>query len=307
MLNREVAHQIVENIRLNHAFNAEVSVPFVTDQATGYVPRKHLDTYLECPDFRRVDGNLMFAEHVQGFDLKTAAMQKVTDSLLEKGILIKPDLPRVQERSVGGPNRIISPEHAEFKINRAYFRNYGFPSDAVFLNVVVDDPEAEGIKILLQQRSGRVEAANTFDFAAGGAVTFPDTLLSAFNNQTLRELGVDVSRPQYMGSTAFKFSTEEKEWVTNLQHNLFGLHTQGFTIGDFDTEDVQGFKLVSPEDVLEYSANEKIPRQNIQSMMTSMDALGLLPEFDGVDEIRQEIAKHYREPDPDVAASFEIS
>lgn len=303
MLNREISEKIVENILLNHVFNNEVSVPFMTGPVTGYVPRKHLHTYLSCEDFQWRRGGIRFADHIEGFDAKTEAFQKVTQKLIKQGLIQESKEPHFQERAVGNDYRIISPNHAEFKINRAYYRHYGFQADGVFLNVVIDDPKSGESKILLQQRAARVEAGNTFDFAAGGAVKFPQTLESALNKQAVEELGVDVSNVDSLGSTSFIFSTPEKDWVTSNKHNLFGLRTNVFAIGNFDTEEVQGFKLVNPEEALLYCANGQINRQNVQSFVTSMDKMDLLPEFDGVDLVKSEIERHFRPADNTTSVS----
>lgn len=302
MLNRDTALSIVNAIQQNHQFDPSLSIPFQTNLTTGYIPVSHLETYKSHSDFRwdEESGTLKFASHIHGFDAKSDAMNSVTEDLIAAGIIQRSTEPHFQERAVGDKTRISSKTSGEFKINRAYYRHYGFQADGVFLQVILEK-EDEPSRILLQQRSARVEAGGTFDFAAGGAVKFPQTVTEAINIQAIEELGVNVSAMKYMGATEFLFQTPEKDWVTSNRHNLFEVRTNKFSIGDYDTEEVQGFEIATPEQVLEYCSTGRINRQNVQSMMTSLILSDLMPKFDGAELIVDAVKPHFDEPQTQVS------
>jgi 8-oxo-dGTP pyrophosphatase MutT (NUDIX family) len=297
MLDRATAISVVEAIKQNHTFDDSISTLFHTDTTTGYVPVSHVEIYANNTNFK-YDPHikvLEFADHVRRFDAKSNAMKQVTEELIETGLIIASTEPHFQERAVGDASRTDSETSGEFKINRAYYRHYGFQADGVFLQVILEK-DGEEPRILLQQRAARVEAGGTFDFAAGGAVKFPQTIEEAVNKQALEELGVDVSNMKYMDATEFMFQTPEKDWVTSNRHNLFEVRTNKFAIGDYDAEEVQGFEIATPEQVIEYCATGRINRQNVQSMMTSMVVSDLMPKFDGAELIVDAIKPHMDSP-----------
>lgn len=278
----------------NHCFAANASVPFVTDQTTGFIPKTHFDTYLNTGLFVAAEHEgqtvMRFAQNVQGFDDKSNAMTVAKEALLQNGRLVKVDVPHFQERAVGGINRLAEPE---FKIDRAYFRSYGFPSDAIFMNVFTGTPEEP--KVLLQKRAGHVEFGNTFDFAAGGAVKFPQTLETALEAQIKEEIGASLDKIVYDGGVSFKFSDVEMKWVTNQTHNIF--HTrvaeENIKVGDYDKDEVQGFEIVSVEAAVNMCASGQFNRQNTQAFITSLVCNNLMPEFEGVEKVKALVRSHF--------------
>ena len=298
MLNKQTAQTIVQTIQGNHAYIPSHSIPFITDNAVGYIPVTHLPVYEQRAEFRLNDklGVLRFAPDVQGFDAKTAAMNAVTDDLIQAGLIKASTEPHFQERAVGGTDRLTNPE---FKINRAYFRHYGFSADGVFLMGVIVNPATDDKTIRLQQRSGRVEFAHQYDFIAGGAVKYPQTVNDALQTQIKEETGVKAPESQYIGQTSFMFSTPDKNWVTSLSHHLFLTEMEQIDIGSFDKSEVQGFADFTPAQVIELAANGQFAGQNVQGLMTAMIVADVFPTFEGSSLIVAEVAKHYQPSAPE--------
>jgi hypothetical protein len=301
-----ISEALVDAIMGNHSFATDGYVRFVTDQTTGHIPINHFDTYLNTGLFVAAENEgetvLRFAHDVQGFDKKTNAMIVAKEALFKDGILEQVDVPHFQERAVGGHNRLEQPE---FKIDRAYYRSFGFPSDAIFMNVFTG--AAEEPKVLLQKRADRVEFGSTFDFAAGGAVKFPQTLKSALNAQITEEIGVSLDRIIYDGSVNFKFSDLKKEWVTNQTHNIF--HTfvaeRDIKIGDYDQNEVQGFEIVTVDDAVKKCALGQFNRQNTQAFITSLVCNDLLPEFEGIEKVKELVKRHFMPSTTEQYSSFD--
>ena len=279
MLDRHTAQKIAAIIEQSHDFVPALSTKLITDQTTGYIPNEHVETYLSTGLFTydTAHETLRFEPFVQGFDAKTAAMTKARDALIAAGLIKASAEPHFQERAVGGQNRLIEPE---FKIDRAHYRHFGFPSDAVFLNVILENDNT-GPRVLLQRRSQRSENGNTYDFAAGGAVKFPQTVQSALADQIKEETGTHIGDTVYDGFTTFKFSTPEKRWVTNQTHNLFHAFTNAVSVGSYNEEEVSGFQTFTPEDAVHLCATGAFNAQNTQAFMASMKAAGIMPAFDG--------------------------
>lgn len=290
------SEKILEAIAVNHDFVESASIEFITDETVGYIPREHMETYLDTGlfEYRTLNSRevIGFVKGISGFDEKSAAMTEATEALIENGHIERSKEPHFQERAVGGSNRLQVPE---FKINRAYYRFYGFPSDAIFINVFTGTPEQP--KVLLQKRAGRTEFGNTYDFAAGGAVKFPQTLRSALEAQIKEEIGVSIDGIAYTGRCTFKFSDVDKKWVTNQTHNLF--HTfipqEDIAIGDYDETEVQSFAIVDVATALDWCASGKFNRQNTQAFMSSLYATAMAPEFEGSDHVRS-VVEQYFEP-----------
>lgn len=286
----------LKNLDLTNIFSAiadgQVSQPesftrFRTTYTTGAIPLSHVDTYLARPEFVALDDELTFAPHIDDFDKKTKAFQDVTEDLIAAGCLQKVNVAHFQERAVGGPDRLEQPE---FKINRAYFRSFGFPADGVFLNVEL---KSSG-EMLFQRRSANVVWPNTLDFAAGGAVKFPDTAIDSLRNQSLEEIGLDAQDATYLGNAELCVQNDEKEWTTRLTHRLFlSQITKGqMAAANFNTEEVSGYTLASPEQALEMCASGEFARPNVQSFLTSLMLADQMPAFKGDDEL-QEVLKRY--------------
>lgn len=288
----------------NHTFDKYNSIPFITDKTTGFIPKSHLQTYLDTGLFIEVENDgtaaVRFSCEVNSFEDKTDAMVSAIDSLIENGLLEAVNVPHFQERAVGGDNRLENPE---FKINRAYYRSFGFPSDAVFLNVFTgteDDP-----KVLLQKRAGRVEFGNTYDFASGGAVKFPQKLDEAIEVLIKSEMGVGITdNVIFDGTVDFKFSDVDKEWVTNQNHNIFHLYVseEDINIGQYDKKEVAGFEVVSIEDAIKMCATGEFNRQNTQAFMTSLFDHDLVPEFKNSHRIKDFVDQHFTSTSPSPVA-----
>lgn len=292
--NRIISQNIIGAIRVNHHFDASASAPFVTDETTGYIPRDHLETYIDSGlfEYRSLEQGecISFAQGIDGFDQKTAAMTAVTDQLIADGQIEASKEPHFQERAVGGDDRLTTPE---FKINRAYYRFYGFPSDAIFLNVFTGTPEQP--KVLLQRRAQRTEFGNTYDFAAGGAVKYPQTLQSALEAQIKEEIGASIDDVVFTGRCKFLFSDADKSWVTNQTHNIFHVYIpeEDIEIGNYDEDEVQDFAIVDVATAIEWCASGKFNRQNTQAFMTSLFATNMAPHIDGIDDVRALTDEHF--------------
>lgn len=289
MLTLDHADQILQRIVSVHRFAREAFTPFHTDQTTGYIPNRHVPIYLDTGLFAYdfATQTLSFADHVNGFEAKSHAMTTVTEQLIESGFITASMEPHFQERAVGGDDRLSNPE---FKINRAYFRYYGFMADGVFLNALV---QKETPHVLLQVRASRVEHANTYDFAAGGAVKFPQSLNEALNLQALQEMGVTLdTHPAPIARSLIGFSEPDKEWVTQICHHVYSVSLPSVEIGMFDAQEVKGFDLVPVEEAVRACAEGQFNLQNTQSFMAALVADNLLPDFPGADKIRHAVAPY---------------
>jgi 8-oxo-dGTP pyrophosphatase MutT (NUDIX family) len=288
-LNHIDPRPIIAALHKNHDFRADLVVPFRTAQTTGYIPNEHKALYLDSGLFvEDKRGGITFAHGIDDFDDKTHAMQEVVEDLIEMGLIERSTEPHFQERAVGGADRLTNPE---FKINRACYRYFGFPADGVFLNLLVD----QGERFLFQKRAARVEYGNQLDFAAGGAVKFPQDVNIALEKQIREETGVTIADVSPLVRSDFRFSTPEKKWVTSLTHHISTARSDGLKLSDFDREEVSGFEAATPEQAVEYCANGRFNAGNMQSFLAAMITQDMLPSFPGHDEVRALIEPHIQD------------
>ena len=289
-LTQSDADKILNAIQANHIYAPNDFVPFQTEKALGYIPKTHLETYLDTGlfEYDELKDILAFAGNVQGFNAKSEAIHTATAALIGKGLIRESTEPYKQERAVGDDTRLENPE---FKIDRAYYRHYGFMADGVFMNVVIQKNSIP--HVLLQVRSGRVENANTYDFAIGGAVKFPQNLADALKVQSLEEMGIALEAlPEKISETTFRFSETEKGWVTQNCHHLYAAYVDGVKTGEFDREEVQGFAILSIPESIKACADGRFNRQNTQSFISALVTQNLMPEFPGSDKIRELVSQH---------------
>jgi hypothetical protein len=280
----------LKSIKLDNIFNAiaegqreqpEAFITFITAQTNGAIPIAHVGTYLSRDEFEEIDGSLTFASHIASFDQKTKAFRDVSEDLIVSGKMKRANVTHFQERAVGGDGRLEDPE---FKINRAYFRSFGFPADSVFLNVQISSSG----ELVLQKRSANVVWPNTLDFAAGGAIKYPETTSDSLKNQSLEEIGLTAENADYLGQANLSFQDTEKEWTTRLTHRLFwtNISPAQMQAANFNTEEVSGYALTSPEKALLMCESGEFARPNVQSFLTSLMLSDNLPAFKGDDELK---------------------
>ena len=105
-LTQSDADKILNVIQANHIYAPQDFVPFQTEKALGYIPKTHLETYLDTGLFEYDDlkNILAFAGNVQGFNAKSEAIHTATAALIGKG-LIKTSANRISRNVLSGMMR----------------------------------------------------------------------------------------------------------------------------------------------------------------------------------------------------------
>jgi hypothetical protein len=256
-------------------------ITLASDDAIGAIPKDHLDIYLSSGLFQQTENRLHFAPTIKGFDAKTHAMETVTDALIDAGKIDRTNVPHFQQRAVGDHDRLSNPE---FAVNRAYHKYFGFAADAVFVNIAMKEND----QLLLQRRSDNVVFPNTLDFAAGGAVKFPETIEESLAAQSKSEIGVSPTEATYQGTSELCWQAPDQGFTTRLSKRLFWhtLSKHDLRKAQFDTEEVIGYELVRPEEAVELCATAEFATPNTQSFLTSLMLADRLPDFKGVEDLK---------------------
>ena len=289
-------HTIINAIHANNNadLTSDVFVPFETDTTTGYIPA-HLHTFfLDTGDFEFDGKTLRFTA---GLENKSGAMDKVRDLMIKKGAIKRKPSHYADERlAVGNENRLTSPE---FTVDRAYYFASGFQLDAV--SVQMHGKINGEDKILLQRRGQGVIEPGTHDFAAGGAVKSPETNhLEAVANQISHEIGSPYANlSQHVKHVASVQLNRNIVLATPSNTDFIGREASRIPIYDItlpentllemldkNGEEVDGFILATPDEIIQYCLNGEIAPVMVQSFMSALIATNLIPENSFSNEVQ---------------------
>ena len=299
-MNREEADILIGHIAANNnfRFTPEKFTRLVTNETVGYVPRVLAPFFNAKSGFRNNSNEITFADAVKGFEAKSHAMNQVRDAMLDAGaIQRKPAHYADEELSIGGEDRR---QHPEFRIDRAYYGVYGFQLDAVSVQMrAVINGET---KLVLQRRGAGVLEPGTLDFAAGGAVKYPEkSPLESVRAQIAHEIGPEFSHLDKIGRhTATVFLNRgislkqpggsELQAAERSRIPLYDVEItpeQAAAITGVKTEEAAGFELVTPAEIIRYCIEaQRIAPVMVQSFLASLIATGLMPQSDYAGEIQ---------------------
>lgn len=276
-------------IEQNNGFDPLGFVRFQADHAVGYIPADHLNIYLETGLFKLVKGSVCFSSELNNAKLKSGALKYVRECLLAAGIFQPKYVPYPEYRAVGGPNRIADGGHEEFTIDRNEFRYLGFPADGVFMLAFVQDTSDDNL-ILLQQRTDNQK----WDFAAGGAVKYPQNEHAAIVSQMDEEMGALVTDVRKIGTTVFRHSSAEKKWVTSMRHHVFEGSMLPQSLENYSRREVLGFDIFTPDQIIELCESGDFTAANVQTMMVALYAKGLIPDYTpALKELKEVVEPYY--------------
>ncbi len=304
-MNQEQANTIIRHIRANKDADlaSDDFVPFKTSTTTGYIPSKLVDYFIETGDFEFDGKTLKFVDGINDFVIKSAVMNTVRDAMIKAdAIKEKPKHWADEELVVGGDDRLTNPE---FKIDRAYYYAFGFDLDAVSIQMSYKKNGQDFI--ILQRRGSGVLEPGTLDFAAGGAVKYPESSpQEAVIAQIAQEIGADQKK---LNEHAAHTSTVYLNRIIKNEFNDVSFNCREASriplydiklspeqaeviLPRTDNMEVDGFIAATPEQVIEYCANGEISPVMVQSFMASLIATGLMPESEFVSEIKTALAEN---------------
>lgn len=285
--------EITKNIEMVRSFDSKEEVKngdyfkLVTEQTSGFIPINFKKTFLDSGFFKLSDedpASLRFLFNDSAF--KTKAIESVTELLIEQGLIERANVPRKQERHIGGADRLEEPE---FIINRAYDGYWGFQLDGVVMLAYKVDDQTNKPLFLLQERSNKVVFGNSYDFTAGGAIVSPQTVSMALEAQMQDEMGLTVSQAQKIQTLEYSYTrpTSSKQ-IMRLRQSVYASKVED-TNPIYHNFEVDGFIWADAEKILELVRDERIAASHVPVLISTLDKLGVLPEFENKSETLQKM------------------